>query len=229
MNLELLSSRFWVALLLLLSSLPVGGQVDLPTKESASGRIVNAGPEFDLFKRVIERLEGQSRFDFPRDVRKLLVDRHEINAWADPYSRTIVVTTAMVRFLSHAEGELACVIAHEMGHIVDRGCRPSGQPSSGLDEILGAIVGGGKGREVARGEKTCEARADEIALQFAAGAGYNPYDCAAVFGRMMMLQGEPGLLGRFLYASTHPWSSERIMDLRRTLKRYCERFPDSCK
>jgi predicted Zn-dependent protease len=116
-----------------------------------------------------------------------------------------------------------------MGHIIDQGCPADNRPSSGLDELLAAVLAGGRAAWPAGGQKTCEARADEIGLQFAAGAGYNPYDCAAFFGRMLMFQGDAGLLRKWVYASTHPLNAERILHLRQTLIRYCNRFPDSCR
>jgi hypothetical protein len=217
------AARVWV---LLASSLPSAAQVDLPSAERREIRTVTGGQEWDLVQRIVGRLENQTRFQFPRDVRIVLIDRPEIiNAWADPGQRVIVLTTGIVRFNSHSEGELACIIGHETGHILDQSCGPLlGRPSSKLDELLGAIFGGGRGAALAKGEKLCEQRADEIGLQFMAGAGYNPYDCAAFFGRMAMFQGDPGVLNKWLYASTHPLDWERIMDLRRTLARYQQRF-----
>ena len=213
-------------ILLLVISLPGTAQVALPSAETPEVRIVTAGQELDLVQRIVSRLQNQTRFQFPRDVRIVLVDRPEtINAFADPGQRVIVLTTGIVRFESHAEGELACVIGHEMGHIIDRSCGPLlGRPSSKLDELLAGIFGGGRGSTLAKGEKLCEQRADEIGLQFVAGAGYNPYDCAASLGRMAMFHGDAGILNKWLYQSTHPLDWERIMDLRVTLVRYQQQF-----
>lgn len=189
-------------------------QVDLQPKV----HVVASGPEWQLLNRVVSRLEGQNQFNFPK-VPEVLTDENIINAYAIRERRLIVIPIGMVRFLRESEGELAFVVAHEMGHIVDRACYNPPKARLGIDTGVGT-------------QRICEARADEIGIQFLIGAGYNPFDAAAFFGRMMMYQGDVGLqrfLSKWVYPSTHPVNSDRIADMRRTLGRYCQRFPAQCE
>jgi predicted Zn-dependent protease len=138
-----------------------------------------------------------------------------LNAWANPSNNTITVPEMMIRFLENDEGELAFVISHEIGHLQDRTC-----PQLAAQMRITA-----EGRS-----RFCEARADEIGVQYLVGAGYNPFDAAAFFGRLMMFQGDTGLLSnlvnRFLF--DHPLNVERIGDLRRTLQAFCAQDPRYC-
>lgn len=165
-----------------------------------------------IVERVVARLQ-KNKFRLP-PFRVMISNQEEINAYAQHDYRLIVLPVAMVHFLHGNEGELAFVIAHELGHLADQECAATLRAGATLGQI-----------------RTCEARADEFGLQYQAGAGYDPYDAAAFFGRMMMFTGETSLLGSFFkrFTSDHPIDLDRISGLRKTLLRYCQQTPGACR
>ncbi len=165
-----------------------------------------------IVERVVTRLQ-KNKFRLP-PFRVMISNQEEINAYAQTEYRLVILPVAMVHFLHGSEGELAFIIAHELGHLADQECAATLRPGATLGQI-----------------RTCEARADEIGLQYLAGAGYNPYDAAAFFGRMMMFTGETSLLSSFFkrFTSDHPIDLDRISGLRKTLIRYCQQTPGACR
>ena len=131
-------------MLLLVISLPGTAQVALPSAETPEVRIVTAGQELDLVQRIVSRLQNQTRFQFPRDVRIVLVDRPEtINAFADPGQRVIVLTTGIVRFESHAEGQVALPIYSPIGLGTDHGppWNTGSVPTAVRSSLAGSVFG----------------------------------------------------------------------------------------
>lgn len=165
-----------------------------------------------IVERVIARLQ-KNRFRLP-PFRVMISNQEEINAYAQTDHRLVILPVAMVHFLHGSEGELAFAIAHELGHLADQECASLLRSGATLSQV-----------------RSCEGRADEIGLQYLAGAGYNPYDAAAFFGRMMMFTGETSLLGSFFkrFTSDHPIDLDRISGLRKTLVRYCQQTPSACR
>ena len=125
-----------------------------------------------------------------------------VNAFADSQHHTIVITTGMVNFTRDDPGELAFVVAHELGHLVDQ---PLGCQAALRRERIATLTQQGAQRQ-------CEARADNVGFQYFVGAHFNPYEAAAYFGRFQMYFGKPGLLAQF--AMDHPIDAERIQNLR---------------
>ncbi len=125
-----------------------------------------------------------------------------INAWAYSEQKRIVLTTGIIDFTRDDPGELAFMVAHEIGHFADQpnGCDAALQKAGEL--TLFPLVN----------QRTCETRADNIGFQYLVGAGFNPYGAAAFFGRIQMYQGRQGLLDQFL--SDHPITTERVQNLR---------------
>jgi predicted Zn-dependent protease len=79
-----------------------------------------------------------------------------------------------------------------------------------LDRLLG-----GSGRNPLAEQKACENRADEIGFDIFTAAGYNAFDAAGGFGRLEMLLGDTGLLGRLAFlGSDHPMTPDRIRHMR---------------
>lgn len=204
------TTKWW--LILFCVTVPLAG-------EQRQVRLIRSGPEFEMVKRVVTRLESQVQFKFPRDVHEIVIDDDTINASSYPDRRLIVIPVGIVRFLRDSEGELAFVIGHEMGHVIDIGLKTRGNVQSVCPSKSAAA------------QRFCESRADEIGLQYMAGAGYNPYDCGAWFGRWAMFAGDTGLGGllrKWIYNQNHPISTERLADMRKTLYAYCQQFSEQC-
>lgn len=141
----------------------------------------------------------------------------ELNAWALVDVHTVLVTETMVRVLYRDPGELAFVIAHEIGHIQDAGC-------NARNSRLGL-------RGVAL-QRSCEAAADQIGMQYLLAAGYSPFDAAGLMGKLLMADPAQGTIlgivaGRFL--SDHPVSTDRIRQLREYAVTACQARAEMCQ
>jgi hypothetical protein len=99
-----------------------------------------------------------------------------------------------------SEAELAFIIGHELGHVI--------QAWYGLQGF----------------STNQELDADGIAIFLMIGAGYDPYAAAGVFGRMQMLSTVPNVLGDILTdvsVPTHTSFSTRIDNVMTTLQVLC--------
>jgi len=181
----------------------VVAQIDKLTQGSEPPPIRNVGEAAAVVGHVVERLK-HNRFQIP-EFHVSVNDSKEINAYAQADLKQITIPIGIVRFLRADEGELAFVIAHEIGHIQDRQCHEIAEHARITQE--------GQSR-------LCEQRADALGLQYLVGAGYNPYDAAAFFGRLLMYGGGATVLDTLLgrMASDHPVDLDRINNLRKVQK-----------
>lgn len=128
-----------------------------------------------------------------------LISSNEINAWQLHPSDWVCVPTAMTSFMDN-EDELAFILGHELGHVVDSAC--AAVTLNRQNQII------------------CEMRADAIGFRLLVAAGYSPYAAAGAFGRLEMYSGdiETGISGLFRQlASDHPITPNRIANMRRLL------------
>lgn len=130
-----------------------------------------------------------------------------VNAWTfsnvgERHAALICLPAGMRQIVKDAPQELASIIAHEMGHAVDRECWNYKQRSI-------------------QGQRSCESRADSFGLAIAIRAGYNPLAFAGAFGRLEMISGQTdtGLMARLANAisSNHPITPDRIEHLHEML------------
>ncbi len=160
-----------------------------------------------------------------------VVQSEQINAFAVP-GGTVLVTTGMIGLAAN-EAELACVLGHEIGHIVHKH-HLSVLQKSALLETGSALVqkaAGDDGAGIAtrqllkegtelftRGlDRSAETDADANGVLYAARAGYDPSACLNFMIRLAGLKQEAGALDA-LY-KTHPQASARVADVESTLKR----------
>jgi predicted Zn-dependent protease len=154
-----------------------------------------------------------SGFRYSFDV----VNMREINAFALPGGPMYVNRGTLEA--ARNEGELAGVIAHELGHVVLR--HGTAQATKGqkfqigaiAGQILGAIVGGTAGNVIAQGSniglgtyfmkysREYERQADLLGAQIMARAGYDPRHMANMF-RTIQQRGGGG--GGPEWLSSHP-------------------------
>ena len=189
---------------------------------------VTIGPELEEVRRIQGRLGAtlQGHMSGHR-VHVAVVNSNEINAHHIPLSmsESVICLPASLAHFMGSDGELAFVIAHELGHAMDDTCKtPDGRahlvtPSPGhLATALGALLDqAGPVNE----QQACESRADEIGLNLLTRSGYNAYDAAGAFGRLEMYLGDSGtgLLARFAaMGSDHPMTPDRIRHMRALLQ-----------
>jgi predicted Zn-dependent protease len=138
----------------------------------------------------------------------------------------------MVHFMGDAEGELAFIMSHEIGHTVDDQCKTQagraqiGQAAAPMRSFFGALLGGGNGAAAATQlatQRSCEARADAVGFYIFTASGYNPFDAAGAFGRLEMYLGDTstGVFARLAaMGSNHPMTPDRIRHMRALLINY---------
>nr|WP_250499038.1 M48 family metalloprotease [Caballeronia sp. GAWG1-5s-s] len=168
----------------------------------------------------------------------------QINAFSMP-GGFVGVNTGLIS-ATQTESELASVVGHEMGHVLQRHiARMIGaQEKSGYAALAAMLAGllagvmthsGDLGMGIAMGgqafavdnqlrfSRAAEHEADRVGFQMLAAAGYDPYAMTAFFERLdrasMADNGVPA------YARTHPLTTERIADMEDRARRVPYRQP----
>jgi Zn-dependent protease with chaperone function len=150
-------------------------------------------------------------------LRLVVIDKAEFNAHAQTSTQMIYLGAPLVHILKNDRGELAFVIAHELGHIQDSDCHEHG------------LIQGIRGTAL---QRMCENNADMIGLQYLMAAGYSPFDAAGAMGKLMLLSGSDTtitgiFLGRFL--SDHPVDVDRIRHIGEGVRAICGERPELCR
>lgn len=170
--------------------------------------------------RLVNRLAGtvKTRYRF----RIVVVDHSLVNAFATP-GGYVVVFRGLIDKTPTPEG-LAGVLAHEMGHVIERHTTEAIVKAIGLGVVLGAVVGdassiGGAVRDLASDLMTksygrsAEREADRIGVTMLNRANIRGDGFADFFSRMAKIQGPRN--GVLSYFATHPSSAERANEVRR--------------
>jgi len=147
-----------------------------------------------------------------------VLESEVVNAFAAP-GGYIYITTGLLA-LADDEAEVACVLAHEAGHVVGRHSVRSIQNAMGIalaaelllgeqSEAWGQIAGIGAGLFMMRNSREHEFQADQFAVKYSVAAGYDPAGAVRFFEKLMAMHGSgPGGVAGWL--STHPPTDERI-------------------
>jgi predicted Zn-dependent protease len=184
-------------------------------------------------KAIVSRLIPQTaafRDDAPKwawETHVLTTD--EVNAWCMPGGK-IAVYTGLLSKVQPTDDELAAVLGHEMGHALREHTREQmSQQAITQTAIggLGALLGiGDLGQSLAGAvanvtmelpkSRGMEKEADDIGVELAARAGYNPQASVSLWQKMEKVAGgsEPP---KFL--STHPPSADRVADLQKQIEK----------
>jgi predicted Zn-dependent protease len=154
-----------------------------------------------------------------------VIDSPSINAFAAP-GGYVLITRGLYEILD-SEAQLAGVLGHEIGHIVQRHhvtvMQKSAAVSAGAQiaqaRDRSAIVANliGTGAEVfARGlDKSAEFEADRMGVVLAARAGYSPYGLVEVLHKLSARGSEDASLA--LLFKTHPHPGERLTEIGQAL------------
>jgi predicted Zn-dependent protease len=184
-------------------------------------------------KAIVSRLIPQTAA-FRDDAPKWAWETHvlttnEVNAWCMPGGK-IAVYMGLLNKVQPTDDELAAVLGHEMGHALREHTREQmSQQAITQTAIggLGALLGiGDLGQSLAGAvanvtmelpkSRGMEKEADDIGVELAARAGYNPQSAISLWQKMEKVAGgsEPP---KFL--STHPPSADRIADLQKQIQK----------
>lgn len=205
------------------SAAQVEQQIPIVTDPSVEGYVAAIG------RRLAAAAPGP-KFPYQFKVTNL----SDVNAFALP-GGFMYVNRGLIELVP-TEGQLAGVMAHEMGHVALR--HQTNQVSkaylaqAGVG-ILGGLLGHGGGSPSAimqavgglglnalflKFSRTAEQQADIVGTQMMARAGYDPHDMARMFEMLRQQAGrDPGRLEQFF--SDHPAPADREASVRREASR----------
>lgn len=153
-----------------------------------------------------------------------------VNAFAAP-GGFIYVTEGLLNKLQPTDDELACVLGHEIGHVEARHSVKQMQVKSGLavlrealsvskeTKAVGKVVGVGGGLLSLRYSRGQERQADELGVELAAAAGYDPRAMLGFFRKLRALEKKQGGSAVPAFLRTHPLTADRIKFMDRHLRR----------
>ena len=178
----------------------------------------------EIGNRLADRVANKSRrFSFET------VKGSEPNAFALP-GGFIFVTQSLVELCRYDKNEIACILGHEMAHVI-RGHAMSRIVSnstiavaSKAAPIRGVLSGwlrkvGVQFLESAY-SKDMESEADRLGVRLVATAGYEPSACLQLFSRLAKLKSSPGQFDLGSYFSSHPPFNVRIENIKLQLRKY---------
>jgi len=156
------------------------------------------------------------------------VNGPEPNAFALP-GGFIFVTQSLVELCRYDKNEIACILGHEMAHIIrghamNRIISDSAiAVASRATPIRGALSGwlrkvGVQFLESAY-SKDLESEADMLGVRLVAAAGYKPDAFVELFTRLAKLKSPPSELDIGSYFSSHPPFNVRIENIKRQLRK----------
>ena len=149
---------------------------------------------------------------------KVIDDPETVNAWSMAGGR-MALYTGLVEKIKPTDDELAQVLAHEIAHALAK--HTAEKMSVAMASSLGvlAVAVATDNRNIATGasaaalvavtlpnSRTAESEADEIGIELAARAGYNPHAAVTLWQKMSKESGSSS----FDFLSTHPSSGKRI-------------------
>jgi predicted Zn-dependent protease len=153
----------------------------------------------------------------------------EPNAFALP-GGFIFVTQSLVELCRYDQDEIACILGHEMAHII-RGhamnrivSNSAIAVASRAAPIRGVLSGwlrkvGVQFLESAY-SKDLESEADRLGVRLVAAAGYEPGACVQLFLRLAKLKSSPNQFDLGSYFSSHPPFKVRIENIKHQLRKY---------
>jgi Zn-dependent protease with chaperone function len=180
----------------------------------------------ELLARITRRLTNRLS-NKQRRWRVALIQADEPGAFAMP-GGFIYVTRPLLELCRLDEDEIACVVGHEMGHVVngDAVRRTTNQILVSAAARAAPIPGGFVSRQILKtGMKLLESAysrdqefaADEFGARLAAAGGYDPRGAIRTFERMQHLEADT-CLPLASYFASHPPFAERAAKLRRLIR-----------
>jgi len=180
--------------------------------------------------RIGDRLVGAIPRQFSQpafDYQFKWVNASDLNAFALP-GGPMYVNRGMIQ-AARNEGELAGVMAHEIGHIALRHATAQATKQGSAKStavtlgsiLLGGILGGSAGAQIGAGvaaayqtkySREYETQSDTLGARIMADAGYDPRDLANVF---QTIAGQGGGSGGPEWLSSHPDPGNRFEKINR--------------
>tara|TARA_R100000322_G_scaffold18993_1_gene12060 strand:- start:2457 stop:3656 length:1200 start_codon:yes stop_codon:yes gene_type:complete len=154
--------------------------------------------------------------DLPYEARIAVLDHELVNAFALPGGR-VILFRGLIEAAETPE-EVASILAHEIGHVVNRDPTRDALRSAGSIGVLGLLFGDFAGGTVvlmlanqlinAKYSQAAEAGADDYAHDLMREAGVDPAALGTIFQRLMDEYGDAeGIMAHF---ASHPQMVSRI-------------------
>jgi predicted Zn-dependent protease len=157
-----------------------------------------------------------------------VVDDPQVNAFG--IGGGFIYLNAGTIAASDTEGEVAAVLAHEIGHQVKRHVAKQISRQTVFENLARAAIGSRASQWVELGAslgittgqlyfgREAEREADSVMVQLLPASGYDPREALAMFAKLRAIQGsDPGLVATVL--SSHPPTSERSENVRAEISR----------
>ena len=152
----------------------------------------------------------------------VIADDKLINAFAAPGGYTYISSGLILSADNCAE--LAGVMGHELAHVTERHSVKKIERAMAVETASGVLLGEGGSGQTAQAvwnffqnttfSRKDESEADEVGLQIAKKAGYDPFGLSAFFRKLMKLEGAgPEFL------SSHPASKKRVRKVESSIRR----------
>ena len=148
---------------------------------------------------------------------EVIADDELVNAFAAPGGFTYISTGLILQATTCAE--IAGVMSHELTHVTERHSVKNIEEAYGVSVVTSWFLGEGLATEVIGGlysflqsttySQEHEAEADDVGLQIAYAAGYNPYGLVDFFEKLLALSGGASVP---TFLSSHPATQDRIND-----------------
>mgnify|MGYP003573435399 CR=1 FL=1 len=151
-----------------------------------------------------------------------------INAFAGP-GGFVYITTGLI-LNAETCAEIAGVMAHELGHVAAKHGVKNIEEAVGVQALAQWLLGGtgaGTVLETVYGvmmnttfSREHEREADDLGVQIAYGAGYNPFGLVDFFEKLLAMEAESG--GSYIpeFLSSHPANADRIRDVSNLIGQY---------
>ncbi len=202
----------------------LGKDMDLEIRRRL--KIINNAYMQDRLERVAQKVAGRSdRQDLSYSFR--IIDDKELNAFAIP-GGFIYVNSALMNAAN--DDELACVLAHEIGHVAARHSVKKLQAALGYQIIMDIALGLGGRQEIYKAidytfnivnlgySRQDELLADKLSVKYAARAGFNPYAAVTFFEKLKEESKKHPQLN-IVFLSSHPPIEERIKHIKEEIAR----------
>jgi predicted Zn-dependent protease len=151
-----------------------------------------------------------------------VIQDKELNAFALP-GGFIYVNSGLMN--AATDDELACVLAHEVGHVAARHSVKKLQTTLGYQLVLGLALGAtgqqamGSAMDVVYGlinlgySRQDEQLSDKLSVKYAKKAGFNPYGMITFFEKLKKDSQTQGGHYKPVFLSSHPGTDERIQNV----------------
>jgi len=181
----------------------------------------------DYVQELGDRLVGAIRRPDFRYRFRVVADR-AVNAFGIGGGRIYV--NAGLLAAADTEGQVAAVLAHEIGHQVRRHVAKQMSRQAVFENLARAAVGSNAsqwinlaaGLGVTTGQlyfgREAEREADSVMVDLMPRAGYDPREALGIFAKLRAIQGrDPGAVAEIF--SSHPPTSERSENIRQAIAR----------